>query len=59
MPKLPSVLKETDKGKEILSLPLSACPTVTAGGVCDCKTKQKLYPSRQASLSTEIDAAKF
>ena len=44
-----------NKGKEILSLPLPVCPTVTAGGVCACGTKQKFYPK----MATEIEAAKF
>ncbi len=53
--RIPLCLYRVDgKGKEILSLPLPVCPTVTAGRVCACKTHQKFYQS----VRTEIEAAK-
>ena len=48
--------KLDNKGKEFHhSLPLPVCPTVAAGGVCACKTRQIMYPNS----ADETAAAKF
>jgi hypothetical protein len=51
-----AVCQLDNKGKEVHhSLPLPVCPTVTAGRVCACKTKQITYPNS----ADEIAAAKL
>ena len=51
-----AVCQLDNKGKEVHhSLPLPVCPTVTAGGVCTCKTTQITYPNS----ADEIEAARL